>query len=75
VAAPGDGGGAHPSLMGAVGYRLNRVIGFEVGMTWMKLVAATPNDVTACSSPTALADLTVFDRDDEDLCSSPRSEA
>jgi len=46
VAAVVDGGGTDVSVAGSLGYRLNRVIGLGVDLTWMKLKTTTPASTT-----------------------------
>src|SRR5579862_3135497 len=45
VAAAVDGGVGRQSLQGAVGYRLNRIVGIEFETTWMPLAANAPPNV------------------------------
>jgi len=47
VAAAVDGSSTDASLAGSVGYRFNRMIGFGVELTWIKLKAAAPTAVTS----------------------------
>jgi len=56
VAGVVDGGGTNVSVAGSVGYRMNRVIGLAVELTWMKLQTTLPAGVTSPYTRIAYSD-------------------